>query len=182
MSSMLWKVRWTFVSRANSSVGTQSCATPPGRSAGLPDPTRPWYVRVLGSTGRFCQIAPVPHSCMCACAKETSSFWPVQKHPYWLLTECCKQISRSGLTDDSIYLFRPTQFNPKLLSGWFLKCFRVLSGLFVSFRVLWILPDPFGFFRVCSSPFQILSGPFESSVLPFLGKSVNVIKSINIEI
>ena len=28
-----WKVRWTFVSRANSSVGTQSCATPPGRFA-----------------------------------------------------------------------------------------------------------------------------------------------------
>ena len=25
--------------------------TPPGRSAGLPDPTRPWYVRVLDSTG-----------------------------------------------------------------------------------------------------------------------------------
>ena len=52
MSSMLWKVRWTFVSQANSSVGTQSCATPPGRSAGLPDPTRPWYVRVLDSTSR----------------------------------------------------------------------------------------------------------------------------------
>ena len=44
------QVRWTFVSRANSFVGTQSCATPPGRSAGLPDPTRPWYVRVLDST------------------------------------------------------------------------------------------------------------------------------------
>ena len=51
--SMLWKVRWTFVSWANSSVGTQSCLTSPGRSAGRPDPTRPWYVRVLGSTGHY---------------------------------------------------------------------------------------------------------------------------------
>ena len=50
---MPWKVRWTFVSWANSFVGTQSCATPPGRSAGRADPTRPWYVRVLVSTGRL---------------------------------------------------------------------------------------------------------------------------------
>ena len=41
----------TGVSWANSSVGTQSCPIPPGRSAGRPDPTRPWYVRVLDSTG-----------------------------------------------------------------------------------------------------------------------------------
>ena len=40
-------------SRANSSVGTKSCATPLGRSAGYPDPTRPWYVRVLDSTSGF---------------------------------------------------------------------------------------------------------------------------------
>ena len=57
---MLWKVRWTFVSRANNSVGTQSCATPPGRSAGLPDPTRSSYVRVLDSTGECLDgISPV---------------------------------------------------------------------------------------------------------------------------
>ena len=42
-----------FVSRTNSSVGTQSYPTPPGRSAGLLDLTRPWYVRVLDSTGRI---------------------------------------------------------------------------------------------------------------------------------
>ena len=48
---MPWRVRWTFVSWANSFVGAQSCPTPPGRSAGRADPTRPWYVRVLDSTG-----------------------------------------------------------------------------------------------------------------------------------
>ena len=47
---MPWGVRWTFVSWANNSVGTQSCLTPLGRSAERSDPTRPWYVRVLDST------------------------------------------------------------------------------------------------------------------------------------
>ena len=51
VSSIPWRERWTFVSWANSSVGTQSCPTPPGRSAGRSDPTRPWYVRDLDSTG-----------------------------------------------------------------------------------------------------------------------------------
>ena len=41
----------SFFSWADSSVGTQSCPTLPGRSAGRPDPTRAWYVRVLDSTG-----------------------------------------------------------------------------------------------------------------------------------
>ena len=49
---MPWRERWTFVSWANNSVGTQSCPTSPGRSAGRSDPTRPWYVRVLDSTGQ----------------------------------------------------------------------------------------------------------------------------------
>ena len=31
--------------------GTEFCPTPLGRSAGRPDPTCPWYVRVLHSTG-----------------------------------------------------------------------------------------------------------------------------------
>ena len=53
VSSMPRMVRWTFASWANSSVGTQSCPTLPGRSAGRPDPTRPWYVRVLDSTNRI---------------------------------------------------------------------------------------------------------------------------------
>ena len=43
--------RWTFVSWAKNTVGTQSCPTPPGRSARRSDPTRLWYVRVLDSTG-----------------------------------------------------------------------------------------------------------------------------------
>ena len=51
VSSMAWGERWTFVSRANSYVGTQSCPTSPGRSAERSDPTHPWYVRVLDSTG-----------------------------------------------------------------------------------------------------------------------------------
>ena len=50
---MHWRVRGTFVSWAISSVGTQSCPPPPGRSAGRPDPNRPWYVRVLVSTNWF---------------------------------------------------------------------------------------------------------------------------------
>ena len=41
-----------FFSWANNSVGTQSCPISPGRSAGRFDSTRPWYVRVLDSTGR----------------------------------------------------------------------------------------------------------------------------------
>ena len=51
VSSMPWRVRGTLVLWANSSVGTQSCPTPRGRPAGRPDSTRPWYVRVLDSTG-----------------------------------------------------------------------------------------------------------------------------------
>ena len=51
VSAISWRERWSFVSWANSSVGTQSCPTPPGRSAGRPDPSCPWYVRVLDSTG-----------------------------------------------------------------------------------------------------------------------------------
>ena len=48
---MPWRERWTFVSWVNNSVGTQSCPTPPSRFAGRSDPTRPWYVRILDSTG-----------------------------------------------------------------------------------------------------------------------------------
>ena len=51
VSSMPWRVRGTCVSWAKSSVGTPSCPTPPRRPAERPDPTRSWYVRVLGSTG-----------------------------------------------------------------------------------------------------------------------------------
>ena len=51
-SSMLWGVRGTFVSLANCSVGVPSCPAPPRRPAVRPDPTRPWYVRILDSTGR----------------------------------------------------------------------------------------------------------------------------------
>ena len=50
LSSMPWRVRGTLVSWANSSVGTQSCPTPPRRPAVRPDPTRPWYVWVMDST------------------------------------------------------------------------------------------------------------------------------------
>ena len=50
--TMLWKVRGTVVSWANGSVGVPSCPAPPRRPAKRrPDPTRPWYVRVLDSTG-----------------------------------------------------------------------------------------------------------------------------------
>ena len=51
VSSILWRVRGTLVSWANSSVGIQSCPIPPRRSAVRPEPTRPWYVPVLESTG-----------------------------------------------------------------------------------------------------------------------------------
>ena len=48
---MLWKILGTLVSRANSSVGIQSCPTPPRHPAVRSVPTRQWYVRVLASTG-----------------------------------------------------------------------------------------------------------------------------------
>ena len=51
VSSMLWKVRRRLVSWTNNPVGTQSCPTPPRHPALRPDPTRPWYVRVLDLTG-----------------------------------------------------------------------------------------------------------------------------------
>ena len=51
VSSMLWRVRRRLVSWANSSVGIQSCPTPPRHPAVRPDATRLWYVRVLDSTG-----------------------------------------------------------------------------------------------------------------------------------
>ena len=54
VSAIPWRVHGTFVSWANSSVGTQSCPTPPGGSAGRPDQTRPLYVRVLDSTVLWC--------------------------------------------------------------------------------------------------------------------------------
>ena len=48
---MPWGVRGTLFSWANCSVGVPSCPAPPRRPAVRPDPTRPWYVRVLDSTG-----------------------------------------------------------------------------------------------------------------------------------
>ena len=50
VSSMPWGVRRTLVSWANCSVGVPSCPVPPRRPAVRPDPTLPWYVRVLDST------------------------------------------------------------------------------------------------------------------------------------
>ena len=45
---MLWRVRGRLVSWANSSVGIQSCPTPPRHAAVRSVPTRQWYVRVPG--------------------------------------------------------------------------------------------------------------------------------------
>ena len=58
VSSMPWKLRGMLVSWANSSVGIQSCPTPPHRPAVRPDPTRPWYVRILDSTSRDLNHSP----------------------------------------------------------------------------------------------------------------------------
>ena len=52
VSSMLWGVRGTLVSWAYCSAGVPSCPALPRRPAVRPDPTRPWYVRVMDSTGR----------------------------------------------------------------------------------------------------------------------------------
>ena len=52
VSSMPWGVRGTLVSWAYCSVGVPSCPAPPRRPAVRPDPTRPWYVRVLDSPGK----------------------------------------------------------------------------------------------------------------------------------
>ena len=51
VSSIPWGVRGTLVSWENCSVGVPSCPARPRRSARRPDPIRPWYVRVLDSTG-----------------------------------------------------------------------------------------------------------------------------------
>ena len=51
VSSMPWGVRGTLVSWAYCSVGVPSCPAPPRRPTVRPDPTRPWYVRVLDSAG-----------------------------------------------------------------------------------------------------------------------------------
>ena len=48
--SMLWRVRGRIVPLAHSSVGEQSCPTPPRHPAVRSVATRPWYVRVLDST------------------------------------------------------------------------------------------------------------------------------------
>ena len=56
---MPWREQRTFVSWVNNSFVIQSCPTPPGRFARRSDPTRTWYVRVLGLTGR---ISLVPAS------------------------------------------------------------------------------------------------------------------------
>ena len=57
--SMPWKVRGTVVSWANRSVGVLSCPAPPPRPAvRRPDPTSPWYVRVLDSTGAISSDMP----------------------------------------------------------------------------------------------------------------------------
>ena len=53
ISSMPWRVQGTFVCCADNSVGIQSCPTPRGRPTERPDPTRPWYVQVLDSTGDY---------------------------------------------------------------------------------------------------------------------------------
>ena len=57
VSSMPWRVRGRLVSCANNSVGIQSCLTTPRRPAVRPDPNRPWYVRVLDSTGYYDKVA-----------------------------------------------------------------------------------------------------------------------------
>ena len=51
VSSMLCWDQWTFVARANDSVCTQSCPTPPCRSAGRSDQSRAQNVQVWNSTG-----------------------------------------------------------------------------------------------------------------------------------
>ena len=48
---MPWGVQGTLVFWAYCSVGVPSCPALPRRPAVRPDPTRPWYVRVLESTG-----------------------------------------------------------------------------------------------------------------------------------
>ena len=73
---MPWRVPGTSVPWANNSFGTQSCPTPPGRSAGRPDPTHPWYVQVIGfplfvlAKGRSGQLSTIPWR-----AELTVGFW-----------------------------------------------------------------------------------------------------------
>ena len=48
--TIVWGARGAVVSWANRSVGVPSCPAPPLPAVRRPDPTRPWYVRVLDST------------------------------------------------------------------------------------------------------------------------------------
>ena len=50
LSTIVWKVRGTVVSWADGPVGVPCCPSPPRPAVRHPDPTRPWYVRVLDST------------------------------------------------------------------------------------------------------------------------------------
>ena len=65
VSSMPWGVRGTLVSWAYSSVGVPSCPAPPRCPAVRPDPTRPWYVRVLDSTSENTRDAFFPSELFC---------------------------------------------------------------------------------------------------------------------
>ena len=56
LSSIPWKARGPLVSWANCSVGVPPCPAPPRCPAGRPEPTRPWYVRVVDSTGRVLSV------------------------------------------------------------------------------------------------------------------------------
>ena len=66
VSSMVWRVRGRLVSWASSSVGIQSCPTPPRHSAVRSVPTRQWYVRVLDSTGSACSFFVINFRAICS--------------------------------------------------------------------------------------------------------------------
>ena len=152
----------------------------------LPAPTRPargvsgfWIRQVLHPEDRLWKCAHTGWRGMSVWAHEARSFWPKQRLPYGLSTEC-HRIGKSGLTNGSICPFRPNAIgSSRFLSGSFgsfrvlsgpIEFFQVLSGFFESFRVLSgfsgsfrILSGSFGCFRVLSDPFesfQVLSGPF----------------------
>ena len=76
VSSMLWGTRGTLVSWANCCVCVPPSPAPPRCPSVRPDPTRPWYVRVLDPTHCF------KSDFLCPCfRKDTSKIFLLVRCP-----------------------------------------------------------------------------------------------------
>ena len=103
VSSIPWGVRETPISWANCSAGVPSCPAPPCRSAVLPDPTSPWYVRVLESTGNDNPVGGRPSADWSPQACGDLYEFPGQRTPRCVVSE--KNIeSRVAVSGNPLFL------------------------------------------------------------------------------